>query len=93
MWLMFIRGVAGFTAVFVHQQFDQFPFSGQLILFAHDLQEGDGVGEVEVAEVEAWAAISSETPICVKNFSQFPLWMASPSSYQISTRVKMAQNL
>ena len=50
---MFIRGVAGFTAVFVHQQFDQFPFSGQLILFAHDLQEGDGVGEVEIAEVEA----------------------------------------
>ena len=46
-------GVAGFAAVFVYQQFHQFPFPGELVLFADDFQEGDGVGEVEVAEVEA----------------------------------------
>ena len=39
--------------IFVHQQFHQFPFAGELVLFAHDFQEGDGVVEVEFTEVEA----------------------------------------
>ena len=43
----------GLSIVLVHQQFDQFAFPGQLVLLAHDLQEGDGVGEVEITEVEA----------------------------------------
>ena len=46
-------GMAGFTAVFVDEDLHDLAFSGQLILFTHDLQEGDGVGEVEIAEVEA----------------------------------------
>ena len=45
--------MAYFPIVLVHQQFDQLAFPGQLVLLAHDLQEGDGVGEVEITEVEA----------------------------------------
>ena len=45
-------GVSGFSAVSSHQNFHQFAFPGEAVLFADDLQEGDGVGEVEVAEVE-----------------------------------------
>ena len=44
--------MSGFSAVSSHQNFHQFAFSGEAVLFADDLQEGDGVGEVEVAEVE-----------------------------------------
>ncbi len=43
-----------FSVVFVHQQFHQLAFPGQFILLTHDLQEGDGVVEVELTEVEAW---------------------------------------
>ena len=44
--------MSGFSAVFANQQVHQFAFPGEAVLFADDLQEGDGVGEVEVAEVE-----------------------------------------
>ena len=45
--------MSGFSAVFAYQQVHQFAFPGEAVLFAHDLQEGDGGVEVEVAEVEA----------------------------------------
>ena len=45
-------GVSCFSAVFAYQEVHQFAFSGEAVLFADDLQEGDGIGEVEVAEVE-----------------------------------------
>ena len=45
--------MSGFPAVFVYQQVHQFAFPGEAVVFAHDLQEGDGGVEVEVAEVEA----------------------------------------
>ena len=64
-------GMAGFTAVFVDEDLHDLAFSGQLILFTHDLQEGDGVGEVEIAEVEALGGES----IPGKHISCYPLYM------------------
>ena len=49
--------MSGFPAVFVYQQVHQFAFPGEAVLFAHDLQEGDGGVEVEVAEVEALGGV------------------------------------
>ena len=40
-------GMGGLSAVFVYQQFHQFAFPGELVLFADDFQEGDGVGDAE----------------------------------------------
>ena len=45
--------MSGPAIVFVDEDFHQFSFPGELVLFADDFQEGDGVGEVEPAEVEA----------------------------------------
>ena len=42
-----------FSFVFVDEDLHDLAFPGELVLFADDLQEGDGVSEVEVAEVEA----------------------------------------
>ena len=42
-----------FSGVFIHHEVHEFAFSGEFILFAHDFEEGDGVLEVEIAEVEA----------------------------------------
>jgi hypothetical protein len=50
-------GVSGFSAVFANQQVHQFAFLGETVLFADDFQEGDGIGEVEVAEVEALGGV------------------------------------
>ena len=60
-----------FAAVFVHEDLNYLPLSGQLILLAYDLQEGDGVGNVEIAEIEALGCES----ILGKHSSCYPLYM------------------